>query len=430
VIPPADPFESFSWGILPMLSLITTLTLASLNLQGEVILRKAYSLVMGLLPISLGLWYYKTIFEFNHDQVYFNYDHAIFFLSDGLALLAVIFWLAAQTKRKELPRFFPVLKLAFALCSWITLSALWSADWRTSLYIAIHFWLIFFLILSLREWHWVWSSVLKGFCAALIFQCVIGIIEFNLQSHHFLAAFGLHWPGLIDATSAGASILKFADGQNFLRVYGTILLLLIPGPILLVVTFSRAAWIGAVVFFLLVMIKLWHSEHKKIVLIFSITAVAALLALIPLRQLFISRTTAPTTPTEEFSLVGRIWLSGQALIYAKERPLTGVGIGSFVIQLAEREGERNFVEPVHNVPLLVISELGIVGLVLLFMIFLSIGREFLATKRVSVILISGLLAGMGTIALFDHYFWSLAPGRMMLGLTFGLWLGQVANHDE
>lgn len=461
VIPPADPFESFSWGILPMLSLITTLSLASLNLQGEVILRKAYSLVMGLLPISLGLWYYKTIFAFNHSQVYFTYDHALFFLSDGLALLAVIFWLAAQTKRRELPSLSPILKLVFALCSWITLSALWSADWRTSLYIAAHFWLIFLLILSLREWHWVWNSVLKGFCAALIFQAVIGIIEFNLQSHHFLAALGLHWPGLIDATSAGASILKFADGQNFLRVYGTFphpnmlggfvlicmaavivmvlykkkihwpaLFLLMAGTFLLVATFSRSAWLGMAVFLLIITIKFRLSERTKILLILSFIISAALFTLIPLRELFISRTTAPTTATEEFSLVGRVWLSQQALAYTKERPFTGVGIGSFVIQLAERDGERNFVEPVHNVPLLLLSELGIVGLAVLISILVLMGREFLAAERVNLILINAVLAGMGIISLFDHYLWSLPPGRMALGIVLGLWFGQVAKNDE
>ncbi len=461
VIPPADPFESFSWGIFPMLSLITTLGLAISTPQGETILRKAYAAVMGLLPISLSLWYYKTIFEFNHDQVYFTYDHALFFLSDGLALIAVIFWLAARAKRKTMLRLSPVLKLVFALCSWISLSALWSADWRTSLYIAAHFWLIFLLVLSLRDWHQAWNSILKGLCAALLLQAVIGIIEFNLQSHKFLAAFNLHWPGLIDAASAGASILKFPDGQNFLRVYGTfphpnmlggfvvicvtaviaiiikqekiswpILLLLLPATFLLIVTFSRSAWIGAAIFFLILMIKLWRSEHKKILLICSIMVSVTLLTLIPLRQLFISRTTVPTTPTEEFSLVGRIWLSQQALEYAKERPLTGVGIGSFVIQLAEREGERNFVEPVHNIPLLILAELGIVGVILLLAICISMVWELRITKRVNLILIGALLAGMGSIALFDHYFWSLAPGRIMLGLTFGLWLGQVAKDDE
>jgi hypothetical protein len=32
------------------------------------------------------------------------------------------------------------------------------------------------------------------------------------------------------------------------------------------------------------------------------------------------------------------------------------------------------------------------------------------------------------ISLFDHYLWTIAPGRVMLGLALGLWAGQVA-HD-
>ena len=52
------------------------------------------------------------------------------------------------------------------------------------------------------------------------------------------------------------------------------------------------------------------------------------------------------------------------------------------------------------------------------------------SKKPNVIVVGALLAGMGTISLFDHYLWSLAPGRMMLGIILGLWLGQVAKHDE
>ncbi len=99
--PPANPFESFSWGILPMLSLITTLALGTVvtwKERGEKIIRNAYALVIGLIPLSLGFWYYKTIFEFTHKQVYFTYDHALFFLSDGLAVIAVILWLAVRSR--------------------------------------------------------------------------------------------------------------------------------------------------------------------------------------------------------------------------------------------------------------------------------------------------------------------------------------------
>ncbi len=464
VIPPVDPFESFSWGIFPLLSMVTTLALGAVNIwptHGSLIVRKAHVFAIGLLPLSLGLWYYKVIFEFKHQQVYFTYDHALFFVSDGLALLAVIFWLSAQVKNKSTPKLSPVLKILLLLCIWMTLSSLWSADWRTSLCIASHFWLIYLLILSMRNSHEASNAAFFGLCVMLTLQILIGVVEFATQSMQFLEPLHLHWPGLINAYSQGASILKYADGTNFLRVHGTfphpnilagfiliclagvtallynktrmnwvLWVLLAAGNSLLAVTFSRSAWLGLGAFFLVLLLKSKSLNEKKIWLMLSVSILAFTLTLIPLRELFLSRTITPATATEEFSLVGRLWLSQQALSYAKEKPLTGIGMGSFVIQLAERAGERNFVEPVHNIPLLVFSELGIVGVILLLAVFVTIAKELWITNKPNAIFFTALLAGMGTIALFDHYLWSLAPGRMMLGLVLGLWLGQVNHHEK
>ena len=58
--PPADPFESFSWGIFPMLSLITTLALLTVNAwkdRGEKMVRSAHALIVGLIPLGLVFWY-------------------------------------------------------------------------------------------------------------------------------------------------------------------------------------------------------------------------------------------------------------------------------------------------------------------------------------------------------------------------------------
>ncbi len=464
VIPPAQPFESFSWGIFPLLSLVTTLTLGATNLfqsTGESILRKAYTIVMGLLPLSLGLWYYKTIFEFNHPQVYFTYDNALFFLSDGLALTAVIFWATTKVTRKSLPKLSPTLKVIFALCTWMSFSAAWSLDWRNSLYISLHFWLVFLLILSMVDWNESWNGIMLGFCAGIIFQALIGIAELITQSMDFLKPLHLHWPGLINASSQSASILKFANSENFLRVYGTfphpnilsgfILICIasatsiflrnqktnwLPGILLaiatslLVVTFSRSAWLGLFTFLLIIFLKAKLLNRKRMWLALSIIVFSFAITLIPLRELFLSRTAPPTSTTEEFSLTGRVWLAQRASEYIKEKPLTGIGQGSFVIQLAERDGSLNYVEPVHNIPILIFAELGAVGFVLLLAIIYTIAKELIITRNSNAVLIGALLTGLGAIALFDHYLWSLAPGRTMLGIALGLWLGQVKADDK
>jgi len=358
-------------------------------------------------------------------------------------------------------KFSLTIKLLFALCCWISISALWSTDWRTSAYIALHFWLIFLLILSMRAWYESWSAVMLGLCALLSVEILTGTVGFIAQSTKFLNPLNLNWPGPIDIFLRGASILKPANGQIFLRAYGTLphpnvaggfilfclagpialflrkekpnwlaLILLALGSSLLVLTFSRSAWLGVGVFFSILLLKSRILGFKKVLITLFVGTIAFGAALYPLRELFISRTTASATTTEEFSIVGRVWLIERAFEYTKEHPLQGVGIGSFVIQLAEREGERDFVEPVHNIPLLILAELGIPGAIILLATAFIIGRKILQTDNPKAIIIGGLLAGLGTIALFDHYLWTLAPGRILLGLAIGLWQGQIINHEE
>jgi F0F1-type ATP synthase assembly protein I len=51
------------------------------------------------------------------------------------------------------------------------------------------------------------------------------------------------------------------------------------------------------------------------------------------------------------------------------------------------------------------------------------------TQNQNAILVGAVLTGLGCISLFDHYLWTLAPGRMMLGLVIGLFAGQDMSHE-
>ena len=297
-----------------------------------------------------------------------------------------------------------------------------------------------------------------GLCAALSIQIFTGVVGFVAQSTSFLGPLNLLWPGPLDPITRAASIVKLADGQAFLRAYGTFphpnilggftliclagpialllrkekpnlfaLLLLALGSSLLALTFSRSAWIAVAIFLLILIYKSKFFNQKYVVTAFIVTTIAFGFTLIPLRELFINRTTTPTTITEEFSLTGRLWLAEQTIALIKEHPFLGVGVGSFIIQLAERAGEFNFVEPVHNIPLLVTSELGIFGFVLLLVIVVSIAKSFFQNRNPKAIIIGALLAGLAIISIFDHYLWTLASGRLMLGFALGLWEGQAAR---
>lgn len=463
--PLVNPFASFSWGVFPLLLLATTIMLAYLRLwpkSGEKIIRGIYMFLIGLIPLSLCFWYYMVVGKFKHERVYFTYDHALFFLSDAIMLMAVLLWLAVQVSNNNFfqQKFSTSIKLLFALCVLITLSTLWSTDWRTSAYIALHFWLVFLLILSMRDWHESWSTAILGLCAALSIQALTGIVGFILQSTAFLDPLNLEWPGTLDSLARGASIIKLPDGHTFLRAYGTLshpnilggfillcllgpialflrkekpnsfaLLLLILGSSLLALTFSRSAWIGAAIFLFILMYRSKYFNPKHTAIVFGFITIAFVLTLYPLRNLVLNRTSSPATTTEEFSISGRIWLAKQSIELIKENPILGVGAGSFIIELENRAREVNYVEPVHNILLLVTSELGILGLFLILAIIFSIGKNFIETKNPNAIILGSLIAGLGVISLLDHYLWTIAPGRLMLGFALGLWEGQTAAHD-
>ena len=463
--PPVDSLASFSWGILPILSLITSLSLGSLRVwpvQAENALRGTYAVLLGLFPLSSCFWFYRTLGQFPHDRVYFIYTDALFFLANGLVLLAVILWISTKIAQ---PTHLPItnyrsLLFPFLFCLLTGFSVLWSSDWHTSLYISFQILLICLFILSLREWTFVWKEVLFGFCAALSIEFIVGIVEFIRQTTAFLAPFHLNWPGPLDPSVRGAIIVQLPNGEAFLRAYGTLphpnilggfalifllgpiaffmrkerpnnvaLLLLLPGLALLALTFSRSAWLGLIVFCIVLIWKSKHFDRQRLAVLLFMILLSFLITLFPYRQLVQARTINTTSHAEEFSFIGRAWLNGEAIQMIREHPLNGVGIGSFIMELGRRAGEGYVVEPAHNILLLAGAELGIPGFLLVVALLISFAYRLFKTVHPNAILAGATLTGLGVISLFDHYLWTLAPGRMILGLMIGLFVGQGSSHE-
>jgi O-antigen ligase len=460
--PPTNALASFSWGTLPILSLMISLSLSSLRVwpvKAENVLRIAYYFLVSLIPLGLCFWYFRTIHESPHNRVYFTYTDALLFFADGLMVLAVLIWLSTKIAHYSQLAIPNDLALPSLFCLVIFLSILWSRDWRTSLHISLNVLMILLFILSIRDWSQAWKFVLLGFCAALSIQFIAGIIGFINQSTAFLAPLNLNWPGVLDPSVRGAIVVQLPNGESFLRAYGTLphpnilggfalilllgpvslflrgeqpnnlaLLLLAPGISLLALTFSRSAWLALIVFSIVLVCK-WKSFDRKRLTILIFTIVLSFgLTLFPYRELVKARTINTTSHSEEFSLIGRAWLNAEARSIIREYPWTGVGIGSFIIELAERAGEGYVIEPAHNIFLLAGAELGIPGLLIIIALLLLFIHRLFKTHNPNAILAGATLAGLGMIGLFDHYLWTLAPGRLMLGLVIGLFAGQD-SHD-
>lgn len=472
--PPADPLAEFSWGALPLLALISASALGALRiwpLRAEQVLRGSHAFLVGLIPVSLFFWYFRPLAESAHERIYFIYTDALLFLSDALVLLAVLSWVAVRISKARITAFGTWLHsfktarnhamfLLFILCMLASLSSLWSPDRRHSLFVAMHLWLVYGLFLSLSDWPDAWKPAMLGFCAALGIQLVAGVIGLASQSTASLDPLGMQWPGLLDRSVRGASIVKLAGGGTFLRAYGTVphpnilgafALVLLAGPAylflrennrnrlalvlfamgsaLIAFTFSRAAWLGWLAFLVVMFWKSRYLGRRKLLVLSGLGLLAVVLALYPLSDYVFTRVSNAPVRTEQLSTSARTWLAGQALDLIGEYPLGGVGIGSFVVRLAEQAVEEAVIEPVHSLPLLVGAELGLPGLIVLTGLAIVIAMAIKGAQHRRSVIISAALIALGVVSLFDHHFWSLAPGRVMLGLVLGLWQGQI-HHDR
>ncbi|HKY54908.1 MAG TPA: O-antigen ligase family protein, partial [Anaerolineales bacterium] len=477
--PFAPPIASFSWGVFPILAFVTTSALGALRIwrvQSEKVLRGIHAFIVGLIPVSLCFWYYRTMAEIAYDRVNFLYSSALFFPSDALALLAVTLWVCTLIAKPITLRItnygetslgdklsippFAFHLVVFAICLLATISILWSTDWRTSLYFSLHLWLVFLLILSISNWQEARKPVMLGFCAALSIQIITGMVGFATQSTAFLSPFHLNWPGILDPSMRGVSAVHLSDSLRVLRSYGTLphpnilggfilvsllgptslfltnkklnhpaLILFALGISLLALTFSRSAWLGLIVLSLILIWKSKNLDRKRLGLLLITAILSFAITLLPYYHLVQARTVNIIAASEKFSFTARIWLNQQALYMIRENLFTGVGVGSFTIKLSQRVGEGYIIEPVHNLPLLAGTELGLGGLILTNILPIMFAHHLFKTQNQNSILAGATITGLIVIGLFDHYLWSLAPGRLMLALALGLWASQISDSD-
>ncbi|MFA4817736.1 MAG: hypothetical protein WC608_03405 [Parcubacteria group bacterium] len=118
-------------------------------------------------------------------------------------------------------------------------------------------------------------------------------------------------------------------------------------------------------------------------------------------------------------------------------PIVGLGMGQFVSEMQKYSSvflaDWQY-QPVHNVFLLIWSELGIIGLVLFILFLWKVFRSSIIIPRLpadeagGIYVFKGILLGFIIIMLFDHYFWDIQQGQiifwMMLGLVVGMKNGE------
>jgi len=301
------------------------------------------------------------------------------------------------------------------------------------------------------------AKVMYCFFASLFLQAGLGIYQFLSQSAPANKYLGLaaHDPG-----NLGTAVIEVASGR-WLRAYGgldhpnifggVLALSLIAAAYLLasrtvirrrkdiveslalfiyyfvalfalVFTFSRAAWLAALVGAVILLITLAFKRDawifgRFIVLMFFST-VMVLIAVMPYQDLCRVRLDA-SGRLEQKSLTERVVYMSEARQLWRQSWLTGIGVGNYSAALARTDANAKKsweYQPVHNFFLLLGTESGPFALVF-FAIFLGL----LITKNRREVFAPALFAALLVLMLFDHWLLSLPFGLIFLFLMLG-WL--------
>lgn len=295
-------------------------------------------------------------------------------------------------------------------------------------------------MLIAQRTHFLTSSIFNiSLCLTLLFQSTVGILQFFRQS----SLFGYYFLGETTLSSfAGVSkqiffgvevILPYGTTAhpNILAGYITVYLvmilfshdftrsvvkkgMLVLSTICLLLTSSLSAWFSLGI--ALIYKHLQPLFHKiSHIQLFGLTVL--MLTVFPL----IIHLAA--TQTQEPSIQRRAYLQLAAVQSLVHQPL-GTGLGQFVLYLEEYtqnpEAVR-FLQPVHHVPLLAITELGWVGsgALALWILWLFKRKKY---NTVRLLYLGLLLALLSPIMSLDHYLWSMVPGRILLVLTISYFL--------
>lgn len=328
--------------------------------------------------------------------------------------------------------------MSFAINRAVALFWFWKLAEGVALFIAL-------ALLPLRKKFVAWALMLAGAAEALY-----GFTQFLIQHIDSSTFFGI---AAQDPATHGVSVIETLAGR-VLRAYGTF-----PHPNILAgflavtivvgflwyvtlrpswlrvmvavsvslaslglwLTFSRQAFFAVGVVLAIIIFITFFRQHffpKEM----TAAAICVLLPMMIFSLLFptlITTRVVGNTRLEIQSREQRSALRSESMELLKTQWLTGGGIGNYTAQVYERdraqhaERDADDYQPVHNIYLLVLNELGLFGLATFVFFIISVVAHATMPWRAA-------FATLAIVGLFDHYLWSLHVGILFFWLIAGL----------
>lgn len=389
----------------------------------------------------------------------------------GYLALAIAAWKKGTLKRALKRPIFRTIALAgVALSVWAYLSILWAPSPLVALFGAMHLDLaIGFLLVALLDKQagvgrmvvvlilgmmvpsglaW-WQAAVQSVDASTLFGMavqnpnVLGTAVIEHANGRWLRAYGsFPHPNILGGFVAFALLLTFQMLATKLtkREQGLYWIASVVLSGALVLSASRSAWLAFALGFALWFFGiLWMRDVARLyrtLFPMFICAVSVLILGLSLYPILSAR--FDTTNRLEARSISERAASVEDSAFLLRSPyalLAGVGMHGYVFNAAARRPflEAYVYQPIHNVPLLILAELGLVGLALVIVLVVATDwRVHVYWRRPSSLMAMSLGVVVLVIALFDHYAWTQVSGMYLLATFFVLntKLGQLSEQAD
>jgi hypothetical protein len=270
----------------------------------------------------------------------------------------------------------------------------------------------------------------------------LGLSVVASGSERIMRAYGLgNHPNILGGYFAFATLSLIAwltePAAHWRRIVQLLIFML--GQWGLYISFSRSAWVAFVVGLISLVVLWWRKKpqsvnpsRRTIVMVTACILLTTLLFFVLYGRFVITRTGSTSEPTELRSISDRTYYTRIAIQAIQEHPILGIGAGTFsdfAKQIISTGPYANDLpaDYVHNVPLLIFSELGLVGFVFWLGIWVinlfSVWRKQIDPYSLS--LTAGIAALLVT-GLFDHFTWTRVHFMFMLWGAMGVVLKSSA----
>jgi O-antigen ligase len=399
-----------------------------------------------LLFLSLFLMSWRMRYEIQGGEVlgvYIEYSSWHLYLTDLVILALLLVWWRRKREKLKFPPEIIHWPLLFFLI-WTTASVLWAEDKITALMIAGRWWLFWgWFMYLINEVKSLMTMIWPVALGALL-QAGIGVVQYIANSSLGLQFFG---EPILIPSQGGVPVVQLGEVRQIranglmphANMLGGFLAAVLPflvygltqlkkgaeknwlfivvgiSSVALALSFSRAAWLG---FVPALMILIWNTGLKKYWKVLIASGGIFIATLFTQYSAFVHRVLVDDS-LEAKSIMERFdgWNYWQLVV--ERAPVWGVGIGNYIQELIHIEPGQSgwWYQPIHNIYLLIIGELGLVGVA--FLIWLLVGVIRLVwnkwqKKKSELSLVVGPLLAFLVIGLFDHWPVSMQQGKILI----------------